>query len=431
MSQSDIVTSVSPPSPYIQRLVDPLVAEYLAGLPAIMLVGPRATGKTTTAIRSGASVLRLDRLSSAAPVRADPDAALSAYDEPVVIDEWQLVPEILGAVKRAVDEDSRPGRYILTGSSAADLTSVGWPATGRVVRVPVWGLTQRELVGDVGIRPFISRLFDGSLVHIGLPAHVPGLRDYVELALRGAFPEVVNQPSERLRRAWLSSYIDQIVARDIALAGPSRDPVRLRRYLQAVAANTAGSPEHKTLYEAAELNRLTALAYDDVLQSLLVVEHLPAWASSRLGQLSGTPKRHIIDPGLLGPLLGLDLRSVLRSADLLGRVIDSFVTAQLRAELAVCDEAPRMFHLRESHGRHEIDLILESSDGRVVALEFKADASPPASAAQHLRWMRDRIGDRFAFGAVMHSGPLPYMIDERIAALPICSIWGPDHRSPR
>ena len=227
-----------------------------------------------------------------------------------------------------------------------------------MVRVPVWGLTQRELVGDAGIRPFISRLFDGSLVHIGLPAHVPGLRDYVELALRGAFPEVVNQPSERLRRAWLSSYIDQLVARDIALAGPSRDPVRLRRYLQAVAANTAGSPEHKTLYEAAELNRLTALAYDDVLQSLLVVEHLPAWASSRLGQLSGTPKRHIIDPGLLGPLLGLDLRSVLRNADLLGRVIDSFVTAQLRAELAVCDEAPRMFHLRESHGRHEIDLIL-------------------------------------------------------------------------
>lgn len=413
-------------TPYIRRIVDPLIAEYLSGLPAIMLVGPRATGKTTTAMRYGSALLRLDRAPSANAVRADPDAALSAYDEPIVIDEWQLVPEVLGAVKRAVDTDSRPGRFLLTGSSAADLTSAGWPATGRVIRVPVWGLTERELKGDADARPFISRLFNGTIEQIGQPAVVPGLRDYVDLALRGAFPEVVHQQSERLRRAWLSSYVDQLVVRDVPLAGPSRDPVRLRRYLQAIAANTAGSPDHKTVYDAAALNRLTALAYDDALQSLLIVEHLPAWASSRLGQLSGTPKRHITDTGLLGPLLGLDRRAVLRSADLLGRVIDSFVTAQLRAELNVCDEMPKMFHLRESHGRQEIDLVIEASDGRLVALEIKAEASPPPAAARHLQWMRDRLGDRFAFGAVLHSGPLPYMIDERIAALPICSIWGPE-----
>jgi uncharacterized protein len=291
--------------------------------------------------------------------------------------------------------------------------------------VPVWGLTQRELDGDANARPFISRLFDGSIEQVGLPGHVPGLRDYVEMAMRGAFPEVAGQSSDRLRRAWLSSYVDQLVVRDIALAGPVRDPVRLRRYLQAIAANTAGSPDHKTVYDAAEVNRLTAIAYDDALQALLIVEHLPAWASSRLGQLSGTPKRYITDPALLGPLLGLDSRSVLRSADLLGRVIDSFVTAQLRAELPVCDEAPKMFHLRESHGRQEVDLLIEASDGRIVALEIKADAAPPANAARHLGWMRDRLGDRFAFGAVLHSGPLPYMIDDRIAALPICAIWGP------
>lgn len=409
---------------YIQRVVDPLISEYLSGLPAVMLVGPRATGKTTTALRFGASALRMDRASSADAARADPDAALSAYDEPVVIDEWQLVPEILGAVKRAVDDDARAGRFILTGSSGADLTSAGWAATGRVVRVPVWGLTQRELLGDATARPFVSRLFNGSIDGFGMPRTVPTLTTYVDMALRGAFPEVINQPSERLRRAWLSSYVDQLVARDIALVGPTRDPVRLRRYLRAVAANTAGSPDHKTIYEAAEVNRTTARAYDDALQSLLIVEHLPAWASSRLGQLSGTEKRHITDTGLLGPLLGIDTRSVLRSADLLGRVIDSFVTAQLRAELPVCNEAPRLFHLRESHGRQEIDLLIEASDGRLVALEIKAAASPPAASARHLQWLRDRLGDRFAFGAVLHTGPLPYMIDDRIAALPICSIWG-------
>ena len=414
-------------STYIKRLVDPLIDEYFAGLPALMLVGPRATGKTTTAMLRGRSTVRLDRPSSADAFRADPDAALTAYDEPVVIDEWQLVPDVLGAVKRSVDTDPRAGRFILTGSSSADLTAAGWPATGRVVRVPVWGLTQRELVGDATGTPFISRLFDGAIEQFDLPTVVPGLRDYVDVALRGAFPEVARQPSERLRRAWLSSYVDQLVSRDIALAGPAHDPIRLRRYLHAVAANTAGSPDRKTVYDAAEVNRLTALAYDDALQSLLVLEHLPAWTSSRLGQLSGLPKLHITDPSLLGPLLGIDTRAVLRNADLLGRVIDSFVTAQLRAELPLCREAPRMFHLRESHGRQEVDLLLESADGRVVALEIKADASPPAKAARHLRWLRDRLGDRFAFGAVLHSGPLPFTIDDRIAALPICTIWGPAH----
>lgn len=412
-------------SSYVQRLVDPLIDEYLAGLPAVMLTGPRATGKTTTAMRVGRSTIRLDRASSADAVRADPDAALSAYDEPLVIDEWQLVPDVLGAVKRSVDSNPRPGRYILTGSSSADLTAAGWPATGRVVRVPVWGLTQRELVGEATASPFISRLFDASIEQFRLPADVPSARDYVDIALRGMFPEVARQPSERLRRAWLSSYVDQLVGRDIALAGPARDPVRLRRYLHAVAANSAGSPDRKTVYDAADVNRLTALAYDDALQSLLVLEHLPTWTSSRLGQLSGLAKVHITDPALLGPLLGIDTRAVLRNADLFGRVIDSFVTAQLRPELPLCQEAPRMFHIRETHGRQEIDLLLESADGRVVALEIKADASPPRQSARHLRWLRDRLGDRFAFGAVLHTGPLPFLIDDRIAALPICTIWGP------
>ena len=304
------------------------------------------------------------------------------------------------------------------------LTTLGWPAMGRVVRVPVWGLSQRELLGGVTTRPLLSRLFDGSIDGLTLPEVVPDLRGYVEAALIGSYPEVARQPSERLRKAWLASYVDQLVTREIADAGVKRDPVRLRRYLQAVAANTSGIPEHKTIFDAAELSRLSALAYDDVLRSLFVVEHLPAWASSRLGQLVGGPKRVLTDVALVGPLLGLDVRSVLRSADWLGRVVDSFVVAQIRSELAVCDESPRLFHLRQANGRHEVDLIAEAADGRIVAMEIKADASPPASSTRHLSWLRDKLGSQFAFGVVFHSGPLPYMIDDRICALPICAIWG-------
>jgi uncharacterized protein len=415
---------MSPGQGYIERIVDPLISEYLGGLPAVMLVGPRATGKTTTAMRHGRSVLRLDRPAAASAIRSDPDDALASYDEPVVIDEWQLVPEVLGAVKRSVDTSPGSGRFILTGSSAADLTTAGWAATGRVVRIPVWGLTERELGGSPASTPFVSRLFAGDVSSFDLPSDIPSARGYVDLALRSGFPELVHQSSERLRRAWLASYVDQLVGRDLDVAGSARDPVRLRRYLRVVATNTAGNPLHKTLYEAAEITRTTATAYDSALQGLMIVDHVPAWTGSRLGRLASTPKRYITDTGLLVPLLGIDQRAVLRDGDLLGRVIDTFVTAQLRAELAVCDEAPRLFHLREVHGRSELDLVIEAADGRVVGIEIKADAAPPASAAKHLIQMRDRLGDRFAYGVVLHTGPRPFNIAERISALPICAIWG-------
>lgn len=412
------------PRTYLPRLSDVLLDELLAGLPAVLLVGPRASGKTTTAARRATSVLRLDRAAEAAAVRADPDIAISVSDEPLLIDEWQLVPEVLGAVKRAVDADPRPGRFILTGSAAAELTAVGWPATGRVVRVPMWGLTEREVTGNVSSTPFLSRLLRGETDALG-PGREPAqdLRAYVETALRGGFPEVALQPSQRLRHAWLASYVDQLLARDLELVGEHRDPVRLRRYLQAVAGNTSGIAEHKTIYDAAGVNRLTAVAYDSVLQAMFVTEHIAAWGSRHIGRATVTPRRFLADPSLLVPLAGIDVTAVLRDGDLLGRVIETFVTAQLRPELAVCDERPRMYYFREVRGRHEIDLVVEAADGRVVAIEVKASSAPTIDMARHLQWMRDRLGDRFVAGVVLHSGPRSFKLDDRIHALPICSIW--------
>jgi predicted AAA+ superfamily ATPase len=132
---------------YVPRLIDDELRDVLDSHPAALIVGPRACGKTTTARRVCRSLLRLDVPAQAAVVRADPDAALRGLTEPILIDEWQLVPEILGAIKRAVDDDSRPGRFVLTGSSAADLTAAGWPATGRVVRLVMGPLVGRERHG--------------------------------------------------------------------------------------------------------------------------------------------------------------------------------------------------------------------------------------------------------------------------------------------
>src|SRR5438132_636452 len=174
---------------YLPRVVDGYLSELFAQLPALLITGPRAAGKTTTARRHAATVVRLDREAEAAAFRADPDAALRGQPEPLLLDEWQSVPAVLGAVKRAVDEDARPGRFLLTGSVRADLEAETWPGTGRLVRLRLFGLSLRELVGRASAPLFLDRLAGPALDHFSLPADVPDLRGYVELALRSGFPD--------------------------------------------------------------------------------------------------------------------------------------------------------------------------------------------------------------------------------------------------
>ena len=358
---------------YMPRLIDAWLDELLAEVPAVLIVGPRASGKTTTALRRARSVLRLGERAQASAVTADADAVLAGFvAAPLLIDEWQVVPDVLGAVKRSVDGGAAPGRFILTGSSRADMTVDGWPATGRVIRVPLWGMTRRELLGRVEQVSIVDQLFGGDLKQIMAGEAAPDLRFYVEAALRSGFPEAVRMSSDRIRRAWLSSYVDLLVLRDAAFAGPERDPQRLRRYLRALAANTAGVVAHKTAYDAAGINRLTAVAYDGLLELLYVTEQVPAWTSSRVSRLSQTPKRYLIDPALLVPLWQLDTRAVLRDGDVLGRVIDTFVANQLRAECTIAESAPTIHHLRQADGRREVDLILEGSKVEIDVLRAKA-----------------------------------------------------------
>jgi len=153
--------------PYRARLVDPYVEELFAQLPALMLIGPRAAGKTTSATRRAATAISLDRAAEATAFAADADAALRGLTEPILLDEWQAVPSVLGAVKRAVDAEPRPGRFLLTGSVRAELANAVWPGTGRLVRVPMYPLTVGEALGRTGGTGFFDRLVAGEELAVG------------------------------------------------------------------------------------------------------------------------------------------------------------------------------------------------------------------------------------------------------------------------
>lgn len=410
---------------YRRRMVNPLLDELLAQLPAMLVLGPRTAGKTTTLERRAATVVRLDRQTGAAAFEADPDVALRGLPEPVLLDEWQHVPGVLGAVRRAVEADPHPNRFYVTGSVRAELEHEVWPGTGRLVRLTMYPMTIAEQLGHSGPL-LLDKLANGQ--ELTVPEDPPDLRGYIELALRSGFPDAALRLTGRAREMWLESYIEDLLSHDVEqleeTLGRRRDTQRLRRYLEAYALNSAGVTEHKTIYDAAQVNKATGSAYDELLASLLIAENVPAWTSNRLKRLVHRPKRYLIDAALIATALRLDEQGVINDGDLLGRVLDTFVAAQLRPELAISATRPRLHHLRTEQGRHEIDLIAELAGQRVIGIEVKAGSAPTLKDAKHLRWLHDELGERFLAGIVLHTGPRAYELDKKITAAPIAVLWG-------
>ena len=408
--------------PYLGRLLDRQLVAVFAELPAILIVGPRAAGKTTTAGHLVPNILRLNQPAEAAAFRADPDAALAAQQEPVVLDEWQEVPDVLGAVKRAVDADPRAGRFILTGSVRDDLVGKVWPGTGRITRMNMYGLTRREVEGRPNDEPFVDRLARADMSLFRVPTASPDITGYIEIAMKSGFPDVLINPlSDDARRRWLDGYVDQLLTHDIP--GVVRAPDRLRRYFDALGLNSAGLVSEQTLSEAARVDHRTARSYQDLLSAVYILDLVPSYESNRLKRMVKMPKRYIVDPGLMSVALRMDARSVMRDGDLVGRVLDTFVMAQLRPEVEVSKLRPRFHHLREEHGRREVDIVVELAGG-IVGLEVKANAAPTSADAAHMVFLRDQIRDAFLAGAVLHTGPKPFKLSDRIFALPISTLWG-------
>jgi uncharacterized protein len=336
------------------------------------------------------------------------------------------VPGVFGAARRAVDADPRPNRFLLTGSVRAEHDNEVWPGTGRFLRLAMWPMTVRERVGDASAKAFLDKLVDGDLLTV--PSDTPDLRGYVDLCMESGFPNAALMLSGRPHRMWLQSYLEDLLTHDVEVleepATKRRDSERLRRYFEAYALNSAGTAEHKTIFDAAGVTRHTAMAYEDLLTRLLVVDQMPTWTSNRLKRLVRARKRYVVDAALIAAALRLSPQAILGDGDMLGRILDTFVVAQLRPEAVVARSEPRLYHLRTEAGRHEIDVVAEFGGQRVLGIEVKAAAAPTIADAKHLRWLQQELGDRFVAGVVLHTGPRIYELADGIVAAPISTLWG-------
>jgi uncharacterized protein len=418
-------------SGYERRIIDDELDELLPQLPAIAIEGPKGVGKTETAKQRAATVLRLDEPAEASLLDADPQR-LERERTPILIDEWQRFPRSWDLVRRSVDENRSGGRFLLTGSAAPSMPPTHSGAA-RIVRLRLrpLSLAERGLLD----RPTVSlrELLNGNTPTINGTATME-LADYTEEILASGFP-AIRGFAGRARLLQLDSYLARIVDTDLHEAGVKvRRPALFKGWLAAYAAASSTTTAYSTILDAATPGdadkpaKATTIGYREALTRMWILDPVPGWIPERnlLTRLAQAPKHHLADPALAARLLGATATGLLRNtvstgiapADgvLLGALFESLVTLSIRVYAQPLDAT--VHHLRTQNGDHEVDLIVEGTDRRVVALEVKLAADVTNNDVRHLIWLRKRLGDRLADAVVITTGHHAYRRPDGIAVIP-------------
>jgi len=422
--------------PYLRRTVDEELDELARHLPAIALEGAKGVGKTATALERAATARRLDDPAELAIARADPRRLVNGKP-PVLVDEWQRLPETWDLVRRAVDDGAGPGSFLLTGS-AVPVPGPVHSGAGRIVSLRMRPMTLTERGVE---QPTVSlrSLLAGDREPVAGRTAV-GLDDYVREIVTSGFPGI-RQLRGRALRAQLDGYLERVCTRDFEEAGNRRvDREGLRRWLTAYAAASSTTASYETIRDAATRGegdkpaRSTTIPYREVLERLWVLDPVPAWLPSRnrLARLARAPKHQLVDPALVLRLLGADERTLLegvepgpllpRDTSLLGACFESLATLCVRVAAQAAEA--RVGHFRLHSGRREIDLIVERADRRVLGIEVKLAQVVDDSDVAHLRWLRQELGDDVLDAVIVTTGPEAYRRSDGIAVVPL-ALLGP------
>lgn len=412
------------PLPLIARYLEPRIREALADTPVVLLNGPRQAGKTTLAQQVAGETRRyltLDDEAALLSAREDPTGFVRNLDL-AVIDEVQRAPALLLAIKRAVDQDRRPGRFLLTGSaSVMTLPGVADSLAGRMETLSLLPLAGCEMRGSAG--RWLDDVFAGNIPRVGPKVAQDNTGEaLVQRVLCGGYPEAVARENPRRREAWARQYVDALVARDVRDIASIDKLDHLPRLLRALAQMVGRLCNVAELAGQVGLDNKTAGKYLSVFEQMFLVRRVAPWSVNRLSRIVKSPKVHFLDSGLLCSLTGVTVAVAERERARFGPALESYVYGELlkQSTWAVGDYAVYGYRDKE---KVEVDFVIEDRVGRVAGVEVKASASVQARDLTGLRKLASLAGPNFVAGILLYDGIDSLPMGEKLWAVPLCTLW--------
>ncbi|MEO3435378.1 ATP-binding protein [Inquilinus sp. CAU 1745] len=386
----------------------------------VLIVGPRRAGKTTLVRKLaevGRAYITLDDQTVLEAAQSDPAGFIRGLDK-TIIDEIQRAPDLLLAIKKTVDEDYRPGRFLLTGSAnVLTLPRVADSLAGRMETIQMLPLARAEIEGRTPT--FLERLFEGKFQ--GRQDAIIG-DDLVQLVLLGGFPEAIARESERRRQDWARSYLTSILTRDLRDIADVEKLTELPKFVRLLAEHSGQLVNYSQFGAGINVSHKTGQRYVGLLEQVFLIATLQPWFTNALKRIAKTPKLHFLDSGLLAAVRGLTFDRVKADRGTFGALLESFVFSEVLKLMTASDLRLTPHHFRDRDMR-EVDIVLERDDGMIVGIEIKASATVKSSDFGGLRALADACGDHFAFGVVLYDSTDTVPFGDRLVAAPLSTLW--------
>jgi predicted AAA+ superfamily ATPase len=337
----------------------------------------------------------------------------------MAIDEIQRAPELLLAIKASVDEDPRPGRFLLTGSSRLfGMVAAPDALPGRMETVELWPFSQGEL--DDQPDGFIDAIF----------ALGPDLRhestvtraEYATRIVRGGLPEATSRDDPRRRQRFLDGYVQALIDRDVRQLSDIHHKAELRKLVRLLAGRSATLIAAQSLERALGLSRPTVARYLRALEEIFLIKRIPGWSRNLGTRATAAPKLIFVDSGIAANEIAVEARALLRPGAPFGPLLESFALSELARQLTWSHQPTELSHYRD-HSKFEVDAVLENRSGSVVGIEVKAASTVGPDDFRGLRRLADRLGNDFVAGVVLYTGTSTLPFGDKLRAVPVSALW--------